>query len=142
MTMPGQPAKMGDSTAQDIHNELASQQDTADVSSASPSAVAGANNGGSPPAPTMVAGSSDDRGQINFGSGSAAAAGAQVVVSFAEGYPTTPMAISLSAFNAASQALGLFVSSVTSSGFTISSVNAPAASQVVGTFIAGYVVHP
>lgn len=109
---------------------------------AAPGAAAGANNGGSPPAPTVVVGSTDGRGSIQFGSGSAPAAGEQVVVTFASAYASAPV-VMLSAGNAATDALGaLYPAQVTTTGFRVRTTAAPAASQGGSTFMVQYTVHP
>lgn len=97
-----------------------------------PGVAAGANNGTTPPAPTDV-GANDSRGVVLFGSGATPAAGAQVVVSFAVAYAAAPVVV-LTAGNAATQALGLFVSSVGTGGFTVSTVSAPTASQAATVY--------
>jgi hypothetical protein len=107
-----------------------------------PSAAAGANNGGSPPAPTVVAGSTDGRGSIQFGSGTAPAVGEQVVVTFAQPYTSAPV-VMLSGGNAATSALGaLYPGAVSTTGFTIRCATAPTASQSGTTFLVQYRVDP
>lgn len=98
-----------------------------------PTLAAGANNGTSPPTPTNTSTSNDMMGGVNVGSGTGPAAGAQAVVTFSAAYVNTPKVMLMPA-NAATQALGLYVSSPGTGSFTISSVNAPAASQSVGTY--------
>ena len=112
-----------------------------------PTAAAGANNGTSPPAPVVTAGSNDARGALTFGSGATPAAGAQSVVTFANPYlpvgaqePLATPVVMLVALNTATQALGLYVSSLTPTGFTISATTAPAASQGNTTFSVQYAV--
>lgn len=107
---------------------------------APPSVAAGANNGTSPPAPTLSSDSNDVKGQVNIGSGTTPAAGAQAVVSWGNHWGAAPK-VFLTPLNAATVNLGLYVSSVTASGgFTISSVNAPAASQAATVYQAHYFV--
>lgn len=100
-----------------------------------PTVAAGANNGTSPPGPT--ASGNDSRGSVGFGSGASPAAGAQVAVTFATPFSTPPTVV-LTAQNAATQALGLFVAAVTANGFTISCGSAPGASQALGTYAASF----
>jgi hypothetical protein len=112
------------------------------LSGGAPGVAAGANNGGSPPAPSTVAGSTDGRGSIQFGSGSAPAVGEQVVVTFAGSYAAAPV-VTLSGGNAATDALGaLYPAQVTATGFRVRTTAAPAASQGGSTFMVQYTVHP
>ena len=103
-----------------------------------PTVVAGANNGGTPPAPAMGTNSTDQQGGINIGSGTAPAAGAQAVVTFNRAYTTLPRVI-LEANNVASANMNAYVS-VTNAGFTVQFPTAPTASQTVGTYSFHYVV--
>jgi hypothetical protein len=107
-----------------------------------PSTVAaGANAGTSPPGPVIVSGTStsDESGQLTFGTGGTPAAGAQVVVTFQSAYGTIPRVV-LTARNAATAALGLYISAVSTTAFTISTANAPTASQSNSTYSLEYVV--
>jgi hypothetical protein len=107
-----------------------------------PGAAAGANNGGSPPAPTVVAGSTDGRGSVQFGSGTTPAIGEQVVITFAGPYSSAPV-VSLSGGNAATDALSaLYPAQVTTTGFRVRSTVAPSASQGGATFLVQYEVRP
>jgi hypothetical protein len=101
----------------------------------SPTAAAGANNGTSPPAPVISG--SDVSGKITFGSGTSPAAGSQVVATFAASY--TNARVVITAINSASASLNLYVSAITSTTFTVSSVNAPSASQANTTY--GFYYH-
>lgn len=101
-----------------------------------PTLAAGANNGGSPPAPNSTY-RDNNHGDINFGSGTSPAAGAQVTVTFTIALDNPKIVVMPG--NAATQALGLYVSAVSTAGFTISSVNAPAASQSNGTYFAHFI---
>lgn len=105
---------------------------------ASVSFAAGANNGSGAPTPN-TARADEYSGSINFGSGTGPAAGAQVVVTFSTALPVVP-AVTVMPGNDATQALGLEVTSVGTGGFTVSSKNAPAASQTNGTFFCEYEV--
>ena len=95
---------------------------------AAPSAAAGSNAGGSPPAPVVVAGALDSRGEITFGTGTVPAAGNQVVVTFNKVLPKVPH-VSVEPYNSVTAALNLHVVSRSTTGFTIASQAAPAASQ-------------
>jgi hypothetical protein len=107
-----------------------------------PGAAAGANNGSSPPAPTVVAGSTDGRGSVQFGSGTTPAIGEQVVVTFSQPYGAPPV-VTLSGGNAATSALGaLYPAAVDANGFRVRCTVAPTASQGGSTFLVQYTVHP
>jgi hypothetical protein len=107
-----------------------------------PGTAAGANNGGSPPAPSLVAGSTDGRGGLQFGSGTTPAAGEQVVVTFASTYGAAPV-VTLAGGNAATSALGaIYPGAVTATGFTVRCMTAPTASQGGTVFLVQYKVTP
>lgn len=107
----------------------------------SPTFAAGANNGTTPPAPTAVAGSSDLKGKVQFGSGTTPAAGAQVVVTFSQAYRTAPVSVMLTGGNAGTDALGaLDAQSITATGFTIGCQTAPTASQGGTVYVVEYEV--
>lgn len=110
------------------------------VAPGTPGAAAGANAGTSPPAPVLTAGNNDERGTFTFGTGTSAAAGAQVVVTFGTTSFGSAPKVFLSPNNTATQALGLYVSARSATGFTISSTNAPASSQANTIFSADYLV--
>lgn len=106
-----------------------------------PAATAGANNGTSPPAPVVTAGANDTRGNLTFGSGTTPAAGAQVGVTFAAAYSAAAApVVLLIPRNTLTQALGLYISAVSTSGFTISSTNAPAGSQANNVYSVDFLV--
>ena len=106
---------------------------------AAPGAAAGGNNGSTPPAPVVAASATDARGNITFGSGGSAAAGAQVAVTFATAYGATP-AVMVVPRNDATQQLGLYVTSPGTTGFTLSTHGAPTASQGNTTYSFDYLV--
>src|SRR6266704_1079072 len=106
---------------------------------AAPAAAAGANAGTSPPVPVVDSGSTDTRGGLTFGTGTTPAAGAEVGVTLTAAAQANPIVV-LTARNTATQALGLYVSAVTTAGFTISCTTAPAASQANTIYSVGYVV--
>lgn len=114
---------------------------TAHTATTNAALAAGANNGGSPPAPSFIAGvgSSSQRGALQFGSGTGPSAGAQVAVTFKQAYPSAP-AVFLEPLNSATVALGLYISSLTATGCVISSANAPAASQAGTVYKVMYLV--
>ncbi len=97
-----------------------------------PTAAAGANAGTSPPAPVVTQGTTDLAGTITFGTGSGPAAGLLVTVTFGRAW-TIPgggaMHVALTPNNAATQALGIWCSNKSPTAFSLSTANAPAASQ-------------
>lgn len=108
-----------------------------------PNAAAGGNAGGSPPAPVVDTGANDAAGHITFGTGTLPAAGTLAQVTF-----NTPWVIpgggaphiTVTPLNAATEALGLYISGSSPTGFGIAAVNAPAASQANTTYSVAYVV--
>lgn len=103
------------------------------------STTAGAAAGTSPPTATLQSSASDVAGETNGGSGTSPATGAYQNVVFAQAYTATPIVV-ITPQNAATAALGGYVTSKSANGFTISVAVAPAASQAVGTYIWDYVV--
>lgn len=110
--------------------------DNSGVNRAAPTAAAGANNGTSPPAPIVAtADSSDLRGSLTFGSGTSPAAGAQCVVTWATPKDANRLPIvQLTETTAAFSALQPAVTAVTAAGFTVSTANAPTASQAATVY--------
>ena len=107
-----------------------------------PSAIAGAASGGSPPAPVVVNGSNDVAGRITFGTGTTPGAGIQVAVTYAAAW-TVPgggnVHVVVCPINAATQALGLFVSNPTANGFNLACASAPAGSQPSNTYAFSFI---
>lgn len=103
-------------------------QDIFSNNTGTPTAAAGANAGTSPPVPVVAANSSDARGSITCGTGATPAAGALVVVTFATPYAQVPF-VQLTPTTVGSANLLEYVSSVSTTGFTVSLQAAPAASQ-------------
>jgi hypothetical protein len=102
-----------------------------------PTAAAGASNGGSPPAPVVAVDSSDDRGSLTFGSGTAPAAGAQCVVTFATPKDGNRLpVVQITETTTATAALNPGVTAITATGFTVATNSAPTASQ--GNTIYGF----
>lgn len=91
-----------------------------------PTAAAGANAGASPPAPVRT-GCTDISGKITFGTGTSPSAGEQAVITFFTAYSSAPKVV-LTPVNAASTVLNFHVTTTTTT-FTVSCINAPAASQ-------------
>jgi hypothetical protein len=104
-----------------------------------PTAAAGANAGSSPPAPVVTAGANDSRGSLTWGTGTDAAAGAQVGVTFAQPYASAPIVVVVP-LNAATAALLLYVSAVTAGGFTLAAQTVPTSGQSNTTFAAAFLV--
>jgi hypothetical protein len=97
-------------------------------SASAPGAAAGAGAGTSPPAPVVAATANDTRGSLTWGTGTTPAAGNQVAVTFATAYAAAPV-VMLTETNAVTSALAPYVTSVGTTGFTIATQGAPAASQ-------------
>lgn len=105
-----------------------------------PSLAALTANGGTPPSPTFSSiGGTDVRGTILFGSGTSPSSGDQVSITFSNAYSNAPI-VMITPQNAATSALGLYASSVTTTGFNIAAQNAPSASQSGTTHGASFVV--
>ena len=101
-------------------------------------AAAGANAGTTPPSPVRT-NCTDVAGQITFGTGGSPAAGDQVDVTFYSAYSVAPK-VMLTPINTATQALGLFVSASSTTGFSVSCTNAPSASQANTVYGFNYAV--
>jgi hypothetical protein len=104
-----------------------------------PTVATGANNGTTPPTPTLTTGSTDQRGQVKFGTGSSATAGAQVVITFTKAYTSAPLTVELTGTNAATAALVLYAT-VTTTTLTINTQAIPTSSQGATTFVVDYFV--
>jgi hypothetical protein len=104
-----------------------------------PAVAAGANAGTSPPAPVIVG--DDSKGEITFGTGTSAAAGAQVAVTFNTPYTpgTTPRPV-ISPANAATAALLPYISAQSATGFTVSVQGSPSSSQASTVYAFNYIV--
>ena len=107
---------------------------------APPTAAAGANAGGTPPAPLETAGSTDIHGQITFGTGTVPAAGNEVVVTFATPFGAAPLSIMIEPANGPTAALQPYVTAITTTGFTVGAQVAPAASQANTVYAVQYLV--
>ncbi len=106
----------------------------------SPTAAAGANAGTGPPAPVVTANSTDVAGSITFGTGTTPAAGAQVVVTFAQAFGAAPLGVVITPINNASAALQLNVSATAVGTFTVGCNTAPAGSQANTIYGFRYIV--
>lgn len=102
-------------------------------------ASAGTEAGSSAPAPALTGSgrpsANDGRGQITFGTGTGAQAGEMVAVLFSR-VLNNEATVVLTPVNSATAELGLFVSSVSASGFSVSCANDPSSSQ--GNTIYGF----
>jgi hypothetical protein len=104
-----------------------------------PTAAAGANAGTSPPAPVVAATARNHRGNVTFGTGTTPAAGAQVTVTYSAAWPLAPF-VTVVAKNSATAALGLYISANATGSFTVSTTNAPAASQANTVYSFDFIV--
>ncbi|QMU78886.1 hypothetical protein GXW83_27475 [Streptacidiphilus sp. PB12-B1b] len=96
-------------------------------------AAAGTAAGTSAPSPVVAAGATGQYGTLTFGSGTSPGTGSQVAVTFSEVFARAP-AVVLTAQNAATAALGLYVTAVSATGFTVSAATAPTGSQTATTY--------
>lgn len=115
---------------------------SAGIHNTAPTAAAGTNAGTAPPAPVVTAGATDVRGNMTFGTGTSAAAGNMVAVTFAAAFSAAPSAVILTPGNAATAALQLCVVSITTTGFTVACNVAPANSQANTVYVFDYIVSP
>ena len=104
--------------------------DTSGVQRVTPTAAAGAGAGGSPPAPVVSVDSADGRGTVTFGSGTTPAGGVAVTVTFTTARdPNRLPCIQITETTVALSALNPAVTSITSTGFSVSTNTALTASQ-------------
>jgi hypothetical protein len=109
--------------------------------SGAPALAALTNNGTTPPSPIFsLIGGSDARGYVKFGSGGSPSVGDQISVTFSQAYANAAPIIVASPQNADTAALGVYVSSVSNTGFNIATQNAPTASQSVATYDVAFIV--
>ena len=97
----------------------------------------GAGAGGSPPAASMQADSSDDRMVINCGTGTSPTTGTYGTVTFAGNYSsavdtTAPPVIQIIGIGPFASLIQWAVTGFTPQGFTFAGVTAPAASKAAG----------
>jgi hypothetical protein len=108
-----------------------------------PTARAGAAAGTSPPSPVFSAGSNDNAGTIAFGTGTSPGAGVLVVVTFNTAFnladASSPHVV-VNPTNAFTQALGLYVTSPSPTGFSLSCANAPNGGEPPGFYAFSYVL--
>lgn len=107
-----------------------------------PTVTVGAADGTGPPAPTVDFDSNDERGTVRFGSGTTPGAGVVFTVNFV--LPRDPNRlpkVMLQEVTAATAGIDLAVTSVTSTGFAVSTnTRNLAASQAAGTYAVYYSV--
>lgn len=104
-----------------------------------PTIAAGAAIGTSPPTPTVDSHSRDQGGQVQLGTGTSPTTGALCTVTFSTAYQLTPF-VTVTPNNAATAALGLYVSSINTSGFVVSCQTAPTGSLTAGSLLASFAV--
>lgn len=100
--------------------------------STAPGVVAAAGAGSSPPAPVVTTGSNDCGGTVTWGTGTAPSTQAQLTFTFAAAWVIPGGGgphVTVTPINAATQALGLYVSGISPTGFNVNVATAPAASQ-------------
>ncbi|WP_239405346.1 hypothetical protein [Frankia sp. Cj3] len=108
------------------------------AATAAPTIAAAAGAGTSPPTPTVVSGSNDQRGEVRWGTGTSVAAGDQVTVTFSAAWASAPQVV-LVARNTATAALLPYVSAVSTTAVTIALQSAPTASQGATTYDVGFI---
>jgi len=107
---------------------------------ASPTAAAQAAAGTSAPSPTIGSNTWDNAGLINTGTGSGPTTGTQVTVTFSGAWRRTPF-VTITPENAATAALQPYVTSTSTTAFSVGFGVAPAASQAVGTYAFNFSVN-
>lgn len=106
-------------------------------------ATASGGAGTSPPAPVVTTGSTDVGGTITWGTGTSPNTQAQLAVTFGAAWTIPggggPHPV-ITPLNAATQALGLYISGVSPTGFNVYAAVAPSASQGASTYQFSYIV--
>jgi len=103
-------------------------------------AAAGAGAGTTPPAPVVSTSpvASMIRGSVTWGTGTTTAASAQVAITFGSTFPSTPI-VTFSPTTTATGTLNTFITSVGTTGFTISCTVAPTQSQANTVYGVSYI---
>ncbi len=101
-----------------------------------PTLGVGGNLGTGAPTPTLDAGSNDNRGRIQFGTGATPAAGDLIPVTFSAPFATVPFVTVAQALQAGAGVL--FAKDVTTTGYNVGCTAIPAASQSAGTYALTY----
>ncbi len=105
-----------------------------------PTVTAGSAAGSSPPTPTINGNTL--AGTITFGTGTSPTNGTQVNVTFPTQLPAAPKSIVFTPNNGSTYGLNLVPGSISSTGFVLYAINAPAASQGSTAYTINYVVTP
>jgi len=104
-----------------------------------PTVQLAAGLGTTPPPMVLDGNSTDFRGRVTFGTGTAPAAGILCYVTFNRPYSIPPI-VTIAARNYASAAVGLYVRDVTATSFSIASTGTPAASMPNTTYAFDFAV--
>lgn len=102
-----------------------------------PAVAASAGAGTNPPSPVAVTGSNDCAGAITWGTGTLPNTQAQLSVTFNTAWVIPGGGgphVNVTPTNAATQALGLYVTGISPTGFQVNVASAPAASQGSSTY--------
>lgn len=97
-----------------------------------PAVAASAGAGTNPPSPVITTGSNDCGGTITWGTGTSPNTQAQLTVTFSSAWVIPGGGgphVNVTPINAATQALGLYISGISPTGFNVNVATAPAASQ-------------
>lgn len=107
-----------------------------------PTVTLGAGDGTAPPAATVDSDSNDERGTVRFGSGTVPGTGAVFTLNFAAPRDSNRLPkVFLQEASVAMAGIDVAVTSVTSTGFTVSTnTRGLAASQPAGTYVVYYSV--
>ncbi|PTB20455.1 hypothetical protein C9I57_11325 [Trinickia symbiotica] len=105
-----------------------------------PTVTAGSAAGSSPPAPTING--NTPAGMITFGTDTSPTSGTQVNATFPTPLPATPKSVVLTPNNGSTYGLNLVPGSISSTGFVLFAINAPAASQSSTAYAINYASFP
>ncbi|HEY5668137.1 MAG TPA: glycosyl hydrolase family 28-related protein [Candidatus Saccharimonadales bacterium] len=120
-----------------IDNAISFNTSRLRMTGTAPTVGAGAALGTSPPAPTMRSNSRDQGGAVLAGTGSATTSGVLATVTFNNAFGIAPF-VTLTEGNAATQALGLYVGTVTTTTFQICCANPPGTGLAAGSLVIYY----
>ncbi len=108
-----------------------------------PGVAMGTAAGTTPPAPVVPTGTNDDSGYITFGTGTTPTTGILLTITFNVAWVVpgggAPHAV-VSPDNAATQALGLYITNISPTAFSVACAVAPAASQGNTVYAVSYQV--
>lgn len=105
--------------------------------SSAPAVAASAGAGTNPPNPVVTTGSNDCGGTITWGTGTSPNTQAQLTVTFSSTWSIPGGGgphVLVTPINSATQALGLYVTGISPTGFQVNVASAPAASQSASTY--------